>query len=117
MSKQWGHGFHNGMAKGQQFGEQVGEAKTQMNLGMKALCLATAIREAQKTESVSQYVLCEVLIDLLANECGGRLDGDDEQDATPNVTVRGVPLTKRKRSRRTWIKTKLSKPPTGGASL
>jgi len=76
--------FHNGMAKGQQFGEQVGEAKTQMNLGMKALCLATAIREAQKTESVSQYVLCEVLIDLLANECGGRLDAYDEQDATPN---------------------------------
>ena len=85
MSAQWGHGFHNGMAKGQQFGEQVGEAKTQANIGMKALCLATAIRHAQKTESVSQYVLCEVLIDLLANECGGRLDTNGEQAETPNV--------------------------------
>jgi len=35
----------------------------------------------------------------------------------PNVTVRGAPLTKAKRSRRTLIKNKTSKPPTGGASL
>ncbi|MDD5125031.1 MAG: hypothetical protein PHT85_10635 [Methylovulum sp.] len=35
----------------------------------------------------------------------------------PNVTVRGAPPTKAKRSRRTLKKTKTSKPPTGGASL
>jgi len=34
-----------------------------------------------------------------------------------NVTVRGAPLTKAKRSRRTLIKNRTSKPPTGGASL
>jgi len=85
MSKQWGSGFHNGMAKGQKFGEQVGEAKTLVNVGMKALCLATAIREAQKTGSVSQYVLCEVLIDLLATECGGRLDQGDDQTETASA--------------------------------
>jgi hypothetical protein len=36
---------------------------------------------------------------------------------TCNVTVRGAPLTKAKRSHQTLIKTKTSKPPTGGASL
>jgi len=34
-----------------------------------------------------------------------------------NVTVRGAPLWELKRSRRTLIKTKTSRPPTGGASL
>ncbi|MDP2904259.1 MAG: hypothetical protein Q8N96_14330, partial [Methylovulum sp.] len=34
-----------------------------------------------------------------------------------NVTVRGAPLTERKRSRRTLIKNETSKPPPGGASL
>jgi len=34
-----------------------------------------------------------------------------------NVTVRGAPLMKAKRSRRTLEKTKPSKPPPGGASL
>ena len=75
MSKaQWGHGFHNGMEEGRKFGEQVGEAKAMMGIVMKALCLATAIRSAQKTGGVSQYVLCDVLIDLLAGECGGPVD-------------------------------------------
>ena len=90
MSKQWGSGFHTGVTKGMKRGEQVGEAMAKMGFGMKALCLATAIREAQKTHSVSQYVLCEVLIDLLANECGGRLDAPDEQDETPNAEVTGA---------------------------
>jgi len=35
----------------------------------------------------------------------------------PNVTVRGAPLTKAKRSCQTLIKNKTSKPPPGGASL
>ena len=35
----------------------------------------------------------------------------------PNVTVRGVPPTKAKRSRRTLIKNQTSKPPAGGTSL
>jgi len=74
MSKQWGHGFHQGEETGIKIGEQFGEAKTQANLGMKALCLATAVRRAQATDDVSQYVLMEVLIDLLASECGGRID-------------------------------------------
>jgi len=74
MSKQWGHGFHSGREAGEKFGEQVGETKAMAGVGMKALCLATAIRNAQKSNCVSQYVLTDVLIDMLAAECGGRLD-------------------------------------------
>jgi hypothetical protein len=73
MSKQWGHGFHVGTEEGREIGERIGEATAKADLGMKALCLATAIRDAQKSGSVSQYVLCEVLIDILASECGGKL--------------------------------------------
>ena len=80
MSKQWGSGFHTGRAQGQQVGEHHGRDKTLVDLGMKALCLATAIRQAQKNDCMSQYVLMDVLIDMLAAQCGGRLDGDD-QDA------------------------------------
>jgi hypothetical protein len=47
--------------------------------------LATAIRKAQKINNVSQYVLMEVLIDLLAAECGGRID----ENESPNAEVRG----------------------------
>jgi hypothetical protein len=81
MSKQWGHGFHQGEEAGLKIGEQFGEAKTQADLGMKALCLATAIRKAQKINNVSQYVLMEVLIDLLAAECGGRIDENESPNA------------------------------------
>ena len=78
MSKQWGHGFHKGKENGEEdgiiFEEKFGEAKTKANILMKALCMATAIRDAQKKDSVSQYVLLEALIDMLAAECGGRID-------------------------------------------
>lgn len=73
MSKQWGHGFNTGVVEGMRTGEWIGEAKTQMDLGMKALCLATAIRAAQKEDTVAQYVLTEVLIDILAEQTGGRI--------------------------------------------
>lgn len=79
MSKeQWGHGFATGTKEGVRRGEQIGEAKTQMNLGMKALCLATAIRAAQKEDTIAQYVLVEILIDLLAEQTGGRIDRSEE---------------------------------------
>ena len=70
MSSQWGHGFHKGSAEGVKFGEQAGEAKAQMAIGMKALCLAVSIRNAQKSGSVIQYVLTDVLIEMLEGECG-----------------------------------------------
>jgi len=70
MSAQWGNGFHKVNAEGVKFGEQVGEAKKQMALGMKALCLAVSVRDAQKAGSVSQYVLMDVLIEMLESECG-----------------------------------------------
>lgn len=88
MSKQWGHGFHTGVEEGCTVGKKIGEARTQANLGMKALCLATAIRDAQKVDSVSQFVLCDVLIDMLAAECGGRLDGstvENDHDSNSNA--------------------------------
>ena len=72
MSAQWGNGFHKGNAEGVKFGEQVGKAKTQLGLGMKALCLAVAVRDAQKGkgDGVSQYILLDVLIEMLERECG-----------------------------------------------
>lgn len=72
MSAQWGNGFYKGKEAGVEIGEKIGEAMTLSNFGMKALCLATAVRKAQKDGNVSQYVLMDVLIDLLAAECGGR---------------------------------------------
>ncbi len=77
MSAQWGHGFHSGIGKGQQVGEAIGSSMAMADIGMKALCLATAIREAQKADSVSQYVLCEILIDLLSSQCGGRIGNNE----------------------------------------
>ena len=76
MSKQWGSGFHTGMEKGVDIGAKHGEASAVADFGTRALCLATAIRNAQKSECFSQYVLLEVLIDLLANKCGGRLQSE-----------------------------------------
>ena len=84
MSKQWGHGFHVGAEAGQEAGKRMGAAITKADLGMKALCLATAIRDAQKADCVSQYILCEVLIDMLASECGGRLRQGDAPDEVCN---------------------------------
>ena len=79
MSKQWGSGFHTGRERGQQVGERHGQAKTLADVGMKALCLATAIRQAQKVDCMSQYVLMDVLIDMLAAQCGGGLDSDEPE--------------------------------------
>lgn len=73
MSKQWGSGFHTGRAQGQQVGEHYGRDRMLGDLGMKALCLATAIRQAQKNDCTSQYVLVDVLIEVLAGQCGGML--------------------------------------------
>lgn len=88
MSKQWGAGFHTGKKQGEEIGmeigEKIGEAKTQMNIVMKALCMATAIRDAQKRDLVSQYVLLEALIDILASECGGRIY-EAEEDKPADV--------------------------------
>lgn len=49
---------------------ETGIAVAHMDIGMKALCLATAIREAQKQNSVAQYVLMEVLVDMLKDQTG-----------------------------------------------
>ena len=77
--------FEHDFIKGMKFGEQTGEAKSHLGLGMKALCLATAVRKAQVTGCVSQYVLLDVLIDLLAEKCGGRLGCVESKAKTPNV--------------------------------
>ena len=71
---QWNHGFNKGMDRGQITGERIGEAMTLVDVGMKALCLATAVREAQKKDNVAQYVLMDILLDFLGEHAGGRLD-------------------------------------------
>ena len=83
MSKQWNHGFHTGKEQGVDYGitvgKHIGEAETQMGIVMRCLCLAHAIRDAQKNDCVSQYVLTELLIDICAEQTGGRLDVKTQQ--------------------------------------
>jgi len=52
--------------------KQFGEAAVQNGLGIRALCLATAARNAQKGkgDGVSEYVLLDILIAMLESECG-----------------------------------------------
>jgi hypothetical protein len=71
---QWNHGYNKGVDKGQIIGERICEAMTLSDLGMKALCLATAVRDAQKKDTVAQYVLMEVLLDFLGDQVGGRMN-------------------------------------------
>jgi hypothetical protein len=80
MSKVFGAGMHKGFTDGIKTGKQMGVALNTVDVGMKVLCLATAIRQAQKDETPAQYVLLNILIEMMESQLDGPLVTDDKQN-------------------------------------
>jgi hypothetical protein len=97
-----------------------------LNIGAAIMiCDADEIATAAAGKTIFSYHIEDTMKRLLlACRAGNFIDGDlqnvdrhSDSLGMANAKVRGAPRTDAQRSRRTRSKNKLSKPPTGGASL
>ncbi len=71
-------GRKDGFDEGYRMGEAEKHGELYKEILAPALCLAEAVREGQRRESISRFIFIDLLIERLENVCGGPTDGPTE---------------------------------------
>lgn len=81
---QWGHGFHTGRAEGQKFGQQIGEARAEAEIGMYVLSAVTAaVRAFEQRRELESILLLRLLRGYLEDRMGGPLLPEADEKSPP----------------------------------